>query len=376
MAPKNLREVVRDLRTQVIERDAAHHPPSASAQLLPYLQTVRNLRLAYENMYGLRNAVGQSPPSPGTWRARIGSLFVGAVQRMLFWYTPQILRFNNAGTAAMEAACITFESQLETMQQLLLEIDELRLELRLRPPASPSAAGPDLRQRDPALDVFEFELRQELRPAACLQAGLQSHLEALLAITPPPPEGPWLDLGCGDGTWLMLLQNGGRQGCGVDSNARAIEQCKRAGLPVEHRESLEYLRAAPSHSFAVVTAFHELERHPFPYVFESVRQAARVLKPGGFLLIESTSPANLLESTARFWQDPANYRLLPLETLESLLQYCGFTVASRRLLHSGGGQPLPWMELELVQKLDAHFHGPRDYALIAVSRDPSTAAGL
>lgn len=137
---------------------------------------------------------------------------------------------------------------------------------------------------------------------------------------------------------------------------------------------LEYLRGAADHSFAVISAFHEFERHGFGYVFESVRQAVRTLKPGGLLIVEACDPANLIESTERFWQDPANRRLLPSATLESLLHYCGFDILSRRSLSTPGEGQLPWIELELVQKLNHYFHGPSGYLLIARSRPPSTAA--
>jgi len=381
MTPTDLREVVSDIRTQVVREESVRHPPSTWDNLLPCLQTARNLRMAYEHMYAVRNGIGRLPPRPNTRRARIGAVLVAVVQSMLFWYTPQILRFNNAGTAAMEAACLSSEKQLEAMQHLVREIDELRLELRVRAPGMgavpslPSMNGQPIRSA--ALDAFEFDLRNEMRgPAERVQARLKSHLETILSIAPGPPDGPWVELGCGDGAWCALLKKAGRNALGIEPNARAAAHCSGAGLAVEHMDCLEFLRDAADHSFAVIASFHEMERHPFPYVFESIRQAARVLKPGGFLVIEAASPGNILESTHRFWQDPANTRLLPEATVESLFHYCGFRAVSRRYLNAGAAADrFPWTELDLVKRLDDHFHGPGDYALIARSRLRSAAVG-
>ncbi|MBZ5725702.1 MAG: class I SAM-dependent methyltransferase [Acidobacteriia bacterium] len=378
MPPTNLREVVRGFHTRVI-RDSVRPLHSTSDKLLPGLETLGTLRLAYEELCRLRGGVGRLPPRPNTLRARIGARLVSVVQRMLFWYTPQILRFHSAATLAMEATCMTFEKQMEVLQQLVGEIDELRLELRVRTGSpGPPPAGAECRPvRDPPLDAFEFEFRSKLRGSAGIfQANLQSHLETILSIAPGPPEGPWVDLGCGAGEWCRLVGDTGREICGVEPNTRAAGDCRRAGIDVEQRDCLEFLRCAPDYSIAVISSFHELERHGFPYVFESIRQAARILKPGGFLIIEATNPANVLASSERFWQDPANSRLLPDATIEALLCHFGFRVVSRRELNNSRIEDrFPLAELDVVKKLNHHFYGAGDYALIAKSFLPPAPAG-
>jgi O-antigen chain-terminating methyltransferase len=48
------------------------------------------------------SSVGQTPPEPKTFRGRVGALIIRAMQRALFWYTPQIVRFHNASVDAHE----------------------------------------------------------------------------------------------------------------------------------------------------------------------------------------------------------------------------------------------------------------------------------
>jgi len=366
----NLRESVRRIHSGFKQADGAEHPPALSAKLMNSHKCLSNLRQAYEQMYQLRNSVGRMPPGPNTRRARIGALLVATVQRMLFWYTPQIRGFHIASTAVAENVCLTFDRQMEVLQELMDQMRRLELELRVRlgHPSTPVADGSagDEAFRKSALDVFQFQLRSKrLDLEEGLERRLRSHLEAITNLEPAPPAGPWLDLGCDRGRWCVLAGSAGFQTMGVEENSMAAKYCRDEGIEVEQRDYLEYLRTAPDQSFAVISAFHILERHPFPYVFELVWQAARVLKSGGLLVLETADPTNILNCTNRFWLETTHLHLLPSFTTEALLGHFGFHIVSKRLLAGAPEEaPFPWGELELVQRLNQHFYGPQDYAVI------------
>jgi len=58
--------------------------------------------------------IGDMPPQPPTWRARIGAVFVRIVRRALFWYTQQIVTFQRlVSNAAREQvqACEQFAAE-------------------------------------------------------------------------------------------------------------------------------------------------------------------------------------------------------------------------------------------------------------------------
>src|SRR5712691_3869708 len=97
------------VRQQAAERVTLALPNGANERQVSELDA---LRAAYSRMYHARNAVGQMPPSPNTFRARVGQFLVKCVQRMLFWYTPQILRFQNESAAIADCAGNLFELQL------------------------------------------------------------------------------------------------------------------------------------------------------------------------------------------------------------------------------------------------------------------------
>jgi hypothetical protein len=82
-------------------RDASKPPVQVEAgrSFSTELAEVRSAIAALNASYAL---VGQTPPEPPTFRGRIGARLVKLVQRLLFWYTPQIVHFQYSALRAME----------------------------------------------------------------------------------------------------------------------------------------------------------------------------------------------------------------------------------------------------------------------------------
>jgi SAM-dependent methyltransferase len=364
----NLREVVGEIRSRVIreapDRSAGH------AALHPLRSEAAKLRISYQELYATRHVVGRTPPSPKTTRARIGAILVRIVQRMLFWYTPQIHHFNIASTLLAENVCSMAEAQIVVLQHVLEEVAAVRAEMRVR--HSGTAAPLLLPAADPAVDLFLLDLRQKLlHNPAIRNAEFEEVLGELSRAVPAPPAGSWLDLGCGRGEWLQALRSRGFDGIGVDSNASAVAYCRELRLPVSYADPLQYLREAGDASLAVITAFGLLERHEFAYVFALVQQAARALKPGGLLSIEAADPSSVVVGAHEFWQDGGRCRPLPPATLRFLVEYFGLRVASLRQCREWpSDRRLPFADLPVVDQLNTLLYGPGAYILIT-RRDSS-----
>ena len=71
-----------------------------------------------------------------------------------------------------------------------------------------------------------------------------------------------LDLGCGRGEWLELLQENGFSCAGVDSNAIMVAQCQERQLPAIEKDVLSFLGEQKDGVYGAVTAFHLLEHLP------------------------------------------------------------------------------------------------------------------
>ena len=170
-----------------------------------------------------------------------------------------------------------------------------------------------------------------------------------------------LDLGCGRGEAVALLRTHGFQATGVDGNRAAVQEAASHGLSIVHDDLFKYLKALPSASQQVVSAFHVIEHLPFERLLELVDEAWRVLQPGGLLLLETPNARNLLVTGGDFYRDPTHLRPVFPDTLDFILNGAGFT--GQAFFFNENGQPLPAAEARLDEIQD-YFYVSRDMAWI------------
>jgi SAM-dependent methyltransferase len=178
-------------------------------------------------------------------------------------------------------------------------------------------------------------------------------------------DSPILDLGCGRGEWLELVNENGLAGEGVDSNAIMVSACQERGLRVTEGDALEYLRALPAESRGAITAFHLIEHLQFQVLVQLLRESFRVLRPGGLAIFETPNPDNVLVGSNGFYSDPTHLHPLPKEYSRFMLQSVGFSdVVARPLNPDKDSLPENAASPELRNFLNRLFFGERDYAVI------------
>ncbi len=133
-----------------------------------------------------------------------------------------------------------------------------------------------------------------------------------------------MDLGCGRGEWLELLAESGFSGHGVDLDDGMLEACRERGLSVATQDAISALKALPAESVSVVSGFHIAEHLPFQDLQLLVGEAFRVLRPAGFLILETPNTENLVVGTSNFHLDPSHIRPLPIALLCFLVEYAQF----------------------------------------------------
>lgn len=170
-----------------------------------------------------------------------------------------------------------------------------------------------------------------------------------------------LDLGCGRGEWLELLDREGFDATGVDLDEGMLKACEQLHLTAHKADALSYLESLPDASVGVVSAFHMVEHIPFDALQQLVQQALRVLIPGGLLIMETPNPENLQVGAHTFYYDPTHGRPIPPMLLAFLPEHYGF--ARTKILRL---QQDPRLETALAPDLMDVLCGPSpDYAVVA-----------
>jgi 2-polyprenyl-3-methyl-5-hydroxy-6-metoxy-1,4-benzoquinol methylase len=107
-----------------------------------------------------------------------------------------------------------------------------------------------------------------------------------------------LDIGCGEGDFLVLLQKRGhKQLSGIDTTEASVNRCREKGLNVTNSR-IETYSGGP---FQAITAFHCLEHVDDPKAF--ITESMRLLAPGGKLYIATPYSPQVSEM---FWYHPLN----------------------------------------------------------------------
>jgi len=366
--------------------------------------------------------VGQTPPEPPTLRGRLGARLVKVVQRLLFWYTPQIVHFQYSALKAFEAQVACFQQlenefrttqrnlqaewrdlqsavanamartqvlerrlealRLQTIARMDREITRLRAQQSVQeeslallasarpalPAASGSAPAPrpcpeDLHRLDALYAALEDEFRgsrQEIRER------LSVYLPKLTGAGIGSESMPILDVGCGRGEWLELLRENQLHGSGVDLNRIVLAICRERGLPAVEAEAIAHLRGLPEASLGAVTAFHVIEHLALPQLVDLLDAAKRALKPGGAVILETPNPNNVFVSSRYFYLDPTHRHPVPPLLARFLAEARGFENIEILELH-------PWPEEHRVDtrtggdvaaRFNECFYGPQDYAII------------
>lgn len=172
------------------------------------------------------------------------------------------------------------------------------------------------------------------------QTGLRAHLLRALYRVRHAPFAPFfgntgrvLDLGCGNGDFLVRMKTIGWEAVGQDVFENAGWMAKEFSIPVKIC-SVGKLKDIPLGNFDLITAWHVLEHMHKPKELAST--AGALLKSGGRLIIEVPNLSAVERHIAGprwwLWMAPIHLTHWSAEALKLLLKEAGF-VRIRTLSH-------------------------------------------
>ena len=189
------------------------------------------------------------------------------------------------------------------------------------PTLTPALAELDAHRLDTFYLSFENRFRGE---RADIKQRVSYYLPMLETARAGTSGRPILDVGCGRGEWLELLQENGLEASGLDLNTAMVEQCRERGLAVTLGDVIAHLRSLPDDSLGAVTGFHIIEHLPFEVLIDVCAETRRVLLPGGLAIFESPNCKNLLVGATTFKVDPTHRNPVFPETAAFIFETQGF----------------------------------------------------
>lgn len=194
--------------------------------------------------------------------------------------------------------------------------------------------------------------------------GFRSYLQPVFAeAVGGVPQARILDVGCGTGANLTLLARHGST-VGLDLNERGLALARETGRPLARGDS-SHLPFADG-VFDLVTSFDLMQCTPTDR--ETMREMARVVKPGGAVVVSMAALEILHGDHSEVWQE---YRRYTRASARALAEQAGlqvqrvtfmFAVLFPVLLVSRG-----------VQRLTRRFRSVRDDTDITIPPAPVNA---
>lgn len=239
--------------------------------------------------------------------------------------------------AATAARIDALERALEPIGELRAQMAVVQRAVQMLTRTAVPAAGPGLPVEGPPpvrgdhrYVAFEDEFRG---PDAAIADKLRSYVPIFAEAG---VQAPVVDLGCGRGELLAALDAAGIRARGVDVNAEMAAIARQRGLDAVHADALTFLDAAPDESLGGIVATQVVEHLEPAYLMRLLDAAARALRPGAPIVIETINAACWLAFFSSYIRDLTHVRPIHPETLQYLLRAHGFERVTLRY-----GAPVP-----------------------------------
>jgi O-antigen chain-terminating methyltransferase len=175
--------------------------------------------------------------------------------------------------------------------------------------------------------------------------------------------GEILDVGCGRGEFLDAAREAGLAARGIELNEECVALCRARGLDVEPADLFTHLESLPEGSLGGVYCSQVVEHLTPAQVARFVELAARKLRRGAWLAIETPNPECLAIFATHFYIDPTHTRPVPAALLRYYAMEAGCGEIEVEYLEPAV-ETMPELA-DLPARVRERFFGGLDYAFFA-----------
>ena len=171
-----------------------------------------------------------------------------------------------------------------------------------------------------------------------------------------------LDIGCGRGEFLEMMQAAGIPAKGIDLGQESVATCRHKTLDAEVADLFVYLEDLPEASLDGIFCSQVVEHLAPERLPEMIRLCASRLQRHGVIAIETPNPECLAIFATHFYLDPTHYRPVPHPLLAFYLEEFGVGNIEVRKL-SPAAESMPSLK-SLPEDFREAFFGGLDYAIL------------
>lgn len=134
-----------------------------------------------------------------------------------------------------------------------------------------------------------------------------------------------LDVGCGRGEWIRMLNENEYYAVGVDNNLEMVNSCKQNGLLVAYADIITFLSNKAANSMDVITGFQIVEHISKNTLFKMLKECFRVLSNNGMIIFETPNICNIEVGASSFYLDPTHISPIHPELMKFMAKEVGFS---------------------------------------------------
>lgn len=170
-----------------------------------------------------------------------------------------------------------------------------------------------------------------------------------------------LDVGCGRGELLQVLNDAGITARGIDLSEECVALCRAKALEAEKADLFEHLRDQADASLGGIVCSQVVEHLPPERVPELVRLAHAKLRPNGMFAVETPNPECLAIFATHFYLDPTHTRPIPPPLMAFYFEEAGLGRIEVERLYPAV-ETMPSLAA-LPEDFRKEFFGSLDYAI-------------